>query len=219
MSEKKPEPKIAFAYPGQGSSRPQMAAKTVSEKEYGPLFDYGADILREEGFDVDLRELCFRQEEPIVGQLDNQLAIYMTNYAADKHLQKKMSVSPDYVVGHSIGEYNAFIGSRVLDLSYALPLVAHRATAMEDAASQMPEAGGIAVITRLSSEIVEKLVEKHDAEIGNYNNPEQTTAVGLQTQLDAIAQEVEKIRAEQGDRRIRFIQLEGVNVPVHSRWM
>ncbi len=182
-------------------------------------FEEGSEILAAHGYDINLLRLCVEQDEPIVGQLHNQLAIFANNYAAELQLKDELGVKPDHVAGHSVGEYNAYTGAAVLNYSYALPLVAERASAMAQAGVNAREPGGLAVISRLDLETVEQLARKNAVQIGNYNNPEQTTVTGTLAQLRAVGEDIEKLKEEPANSRIRFIPIKNVDVAVHSRWM
>ena len=120
------------------------------------------------------------------GQLDQtqftQVAIYVVN--ALSYMKKiKENQKPDYVAGHSLGEYNALLAADVFDFKTGLKLVQKRSELMSQATG-----GGMAAILGLNSTEIEKILKQHrlvNVNIANYNSYAQTVISGLKDEVSA----------------------------------
>jgi [acyl-carrier-protein] S-malonyltransferase len=113
-------------------------------------------------------------------------------------------VRPDYVVGHSVGEFAALAAAEAMTTEEALALVRERGLAMAEAARKRP--GSMAAILGLEDEIVESLCRKI---IGvwpaNYNSPGQIVVSGEDPAVDECCAEAE----EAGARRAVKLKVSG----------
>ena len=107
---------------------------------------------------MDLKELCFnRPAEDLVDTEVQQPALVATSLALDAALRAR-GIVPDYVVGHSVGEFAALGSAQTLSVGDAIALVRERGLAMAEAARQHP--GSMAAILGLADKVVEALCEK-----------------------------------------------------------
>ena len=125
--------KVAFVFPGQGSQSVGMGKSlyeaSVVAKE---IFDKADEVLGRS-----ISKMCFEgPEEDLKQTINTQPAILVTSIAALEALKEKTDVKPDYVAGHSLGEYGAYYAAGVLDFSTAMKLIDKRAKEMYVAASQ-----------------------------------------------------------------------------------
>src|SRR5262245_31501223 len=121
--------KLAFIFPGQGSQRAGMG-RDLAEGFPGAraAFDE-ADVAL--GFD--LSELCFNgPEEELQLTANTQPAILAASVAAFRALSEK-GFRPDFVAGHSLGEYSALVAAGALSLAAAACLVRRRGELMQEA--------------------------------------------------------------------------------------
>ncbi len=114
--------------------------------------------------------------------------------------------------GHSLGELVALALSGVLDPAAAVRLAADRGEAFQQ--HRLPvwdEAGMLAVRGPSVHDVIDGLLERHGAEYGNDNAPDQVVASGLRTALDSLAAEAKELG-------LRAVHLETTG-PTHSSFM
>jgi len=158
--------KIAFCFPGQGSLEAGMG-RDVAEAipEAMAVYEVGS-----EASGLDLPRLCFEAPlEELVETEIQQPALVATSLAILVALRLR-GIKPDYVIGHSVGEFAALAAAGVIDVGDTIRLVRERGLAMADAARHHP--GSMAAILGLADEVVEKLCQKiSNVWPANYNCP------------------------------------------------
>jgi [acyl-carrier-protein] S-malonyltransferase len=156
------------------------------------VFDTADDVL---GFS--LSKFCFEgPEEELLRTEIQQPAILTTGIALLRAFEERVAVSPDYVAGHSLGEYTALVASGALAFDDAVRLVHARGRFTQEA---VPEGrGAMAAVLGLAADEVDLACEGARAATrkvvapANYNCPQQTVIAG-----DAVAVEVACTRARQ----------------------
>jgi [acyl-carrier-protein] S-malonyltransferase len=192
--------KIAFMFPGQGSFEAGMG-KDVAEAvpEAMAVYDEGS-----EASGVDLKKLCFDSPvEQLVETEVQQPALVATSLAFDAALRAH-GIHPDFVVGHSVGEFAALGSSQSMSARDAIALVRERGLAMAAAAKEHP--GSMAAILGLADEVVEALCRKiSNVWPANYNCPGQLVISGETPSVDAACGEAER----EGARRAVKLRVSG----------
>src|SRR6266516_1949984 len=125
---------IAFCFPGQGSLEAGMG------REIAEAFPEAMEVFRvgSEASGLDLQRLCFEgHEDELVDTAVQQPALVATSLAVLAALQAR-GIEPDYVVGHSVGEFAALAAANALSTEEALALVRERGLAMAEAARERP---------------------------------------------------------------------------------
>ena len=119
--------KLAFLFPGQASQYPGMGKELAeSYPAARSVFDEADKVL---GFSIS--ELCFNgSEEALKLTANTQPAILTVSVAAFRVLQEK-GVRPDFVAGHSLGEYSALVAAGALEFADAVRLVRRRGEYMQ----------------------------------------------------------------------------------------
>src|SRR5437764_6645562 len=192
--------KIAFCFPGQGSLEPGMGREIAeSEPEAMEVYERAS-----EASGLDLRRLCFEAPlEELVQTEVQQPALVATSLAVLAAL-KKRGIEPDYVIGHSVGEFAALAAANALSTEEALVLVRERGLAMAEAARERP--GSMAAILGLDDPVVERLCRQI---IGvwpaNYNCPGQVVVSGENPAVDECCDQA----VDEGARRAVKLRVSG----------
>ena len=192
--------KIAFMFPGQGSFEVGMGREIAeAEPEAMAVFDEGS---RASG--LDLRRLCFSGTAEELTQTDlQQPALVATSLAINAALHAR-GVEPDYVVGHSVGEFSALGAANSLSVAETISLVRERGLAMAAAAKARP--GSMAAILGLKDEVVEALCRKiSNVWPANYNCPGQLVISGETDAVDECCSEAQ----HEGARRAVRLRVSG----------
>jgi [acyl-carrier-protein] S-malonyltransferase len=168
--------KLAFLFPGQASQYPGMG-KELADK-YPAARSAFAEADQALGFSVS--DLCFTgTEESLKLTANTQPAILTVSVAASRVLEEK-GVRPDFVAGHSLGEYSAIVCAGGLEFADAVRLLRRRGEYMQSA---VPEGeGAMAAIMGLApaqvAEICRKAADGQIVAPANLNSPEQTVISG-----------------------------------------
>ena len=192
--------KIAFCFPGQGSIEAGMG-KDIADAvpEARAVFERGS-----EASGLDLERLCFRADaSELVDTAVQQPALVATSLAVLAAIRDR-GIEPDFVVGHSVGEFAALAAAEALSLEEAITLVRERGMAMAEAALQHP--GSMAAILGLEDEVVETLCRQIlGVWPANYNCPGQIVVSGETLAVDECIERAQ----EQGARRVVKLKVSG----------
>jgi [acyl-carrier-protein] S-malonyltransferase len=182
--------KVAFCFPGQGSLEAGMG------KEIAKAVPEAMDVFREgsEASGLDLQRLCFEGTlEDLVQTEVQQPALVATSLAMLAALHAR-GLKPDYVVGHSVGEFTALAATSSLTPFESIALVRERGLAMAEAAKISN--GSMAAILGLDDEIVERLCDDVEGVWpANYNCPGQIVISGEQIAVDEVCAKAEELGA------------------------
>ena len=173
--------KVAFCFPGQGSLEEGMGreiAEAVPEAMH--VFEVGG-----EAAGLDLKRLCFDSPlDELVRTEVQQPALVATSLAVLAALRAR-GIAPDYVVGHSVGEFAAIAAANSIDTAEAIGLVRERGLAMAEAARESD--GTMAAILGLDDAVVEELcAEIEGVWPANYNCPGQIVVSGEEHAVEEL---------------------------------
>jgi len=202
--------KVAFVFPGQASQYPGMG-KELAER-YAAARGVFDDADKALGFSIS--ELCFEgNEEDLKLTANTQPAILTCSVAISRVLAEK-GLEPDFVAGHSLGEYSALVCVGSLKFADAVRLVHKRGAYMQDAVPQ--GVGAMAAIMGLSHAVVADVCKRAaNGEIcapANLNSPDQTVISG---HAGAVKRAVE-LASQAGAKRAVILP---VSAPFHSALM
>lgn len=196
-----------YAFPGQGSQKKGMGAALFDEF---PEYTSQADAIL--GYSI--KTLCVDDPERQLAQTEfTQPALYVVGCLS--YLKQKQSDAdshqpvPDYLIGHSLGEFCALFAAGAFDFKTGLRLVKKRGQLMAAASG-----GGMAAVLNIDSIKIREVIANNqlsDIDVANYNSSAQTVIAGPKDSLAAAQPYFEAAGA-------RFIAL-NVSAAFHSRYM
>lgn len=157
-----------------------------------------------------IKELCLEDPNGVLNKTEfTQPALYIVN--ALMHLQSKRMTTrlPDYVLGHSLGEYNALLAAEIIDFETGLRLVMRRGKLMGQV-----HGGGMAAILNCDKTKIASILKKNNLaliDLANLNSPQQIVISGADRDISSA-------RACFEEEGVIFIPLK-VSAAFHSRYM
>ena len=200
--------KIAFVFPGQGAQFVGMGKdiyenNETARAEFDKIFS---------SLSFDLKTAMFEgPEETLKKTKYTQPAIVAMSLVLEKLVREK-GITPDFVAGHSVGEYAAIGSGEFLSLEDAVKLTAFRGETMNEIAEKVN--GGMAAIIGMESAKIEEVLKGIEGivEAVNFNEPKQTVIAG---EKDAIERACVALK-EAGAKRALALAVSG---PFHSSLM
>jgi [acyl-carrier-protein] S-malonyltransferase len=201
---------IAFLFPGQGSQYAGMGRSLAEQYAIArEVFEEADEVL---GFA--LSRLCFEGPDDDLRLTENtQPALVAVSVAAYRVLRAH-GLRPDFVAGHSLGEYSALVAAGSLPFRDAVRLVRKRGRFMQEAVPN--GVGAMAALLKLPLEKLEPLLEEaaqgQVVSAANLNSPDQVVIAG---HADAVKRAIELAKTA-GARRAVLLP---VSAPFHCALM
>ncbi|MBM4215665.1 MAG: ACP S-malonyltransferase [Gammaproteobacteria bacterium] len=202
---------VAFVFPGQGSqSVGMLGGLGEADPVVRATFDSASSVL---GFDLWALAQNGPAEQLALTEI-TQPVMLVAGVATWRVWQNRGGARPQWVAGHSLGEFTALVAAGVLRFEDAVALVRFRGEVMRDA---MPSGqGGMAAILGLSDADVEAACAEASqgemAEAVNYNGPGQVVIAG---HASALHRAIETAKAKGAKRALPL----PISVPCHSSLM
>lgn len=203
--------KLAYIFPGQGSQTVGMG------KDLFDNFSVSREVFEEanEALGFSLSEMCFNgTTEDLALTANTQPAILTTSIAAFRAMESEGLPKPDFVAGHSLGEYSALVAAGAMSFADAVKTVRKRGTYMQDAVPV--GVGAMAAILGLDLATIEQgCAEAAQGQIcspANINSPSQIVIAG---NTEAIDRACEILKEKGAKRAIKL----NVSAPFHCALM
>lgn len=170
-----------YMFPGQGSQARGMG---------GSLFDAFPELTAKADavLGYSIKELCLNDPQRELGKTQfTQPALYVVNALSYYKRIQDTGETPDYLAGHSLGEFNALLAAECFDFETGLKLVKKRGELMSQATD-----GAMAAIVNASRDQIEAVLKEKgfdNVDIANYNTPLQIVISGPAADI-AACQEI-----------------------------
>ncbi|MBF0449508.1 MAG: ACP S-malonyltransferase [Candidatus Magnetomorum sp.] len=219
----------AFIFPGQGSQKKRMGKKLF--EKYNELTSIANEIL---GYSI--QTLCLEDPDDNLGQTQyTQPALFVVNALTWLDTIENIEQMPDYLAGHSLGEYNALFAAKAFEFEVGLKLVKKRGELMA-----LSEGGGMAAIIGIEADKIKTIIEENQLTnvfIANYNSPSQIVISGQNSEIvkaepifkssgakmyiklnvsGAFHTHFMNVASEEFSRMLNDVQYNDINIPVIS---
>jgi [acyl-carrier-protein] S-malonyltransferase len=202
---------IAFIFPGQGSQQVGMG------RDLADNFPAASQVFEEAdtALGFALSELCFNGPAEQLQLTENtQPAILTASIAALRALESEGFSKPDFVAGHSLGEYSALVAAGSLSLTEAVKTVRARGRFMQEAVPV--GAGAMAAILGVGLDIViracDEAAQGQVCSAANFNSQNQVVIAG---DVAAVDRAIDLLQ-ERGAKRAMRLK---VSAPFHCALM
>jgi len=178
--------KVAFIFPGQGSQSVGMG------KDFWQNSDIAKEMIAKasDRLGFSFEELLFEENENLGKTEFTQPAILLVSCIALEIFKSKCTIIPQFVLGHSLGEFSALVASGAIDYLDALELVHKRGLFMNEACAGA--GAGMMALVGLDDATVESMTEAQREEgkkiwAANYNMDGQIVVAGIKADLESLA--------------------------------
>ena len=192
-------------FPGQGSQSKGMGGDLF--ERYPSMTDEASRVL---GYSI--RELCLEDPREELGLTQfTQPALFVVNALMYRARMDEGKPAPDFVAGHSLGEYNALLAAGCFDFATGVALVKERGALMGRVSG-----GGMSAVIGLEPEVIQRVLHESEegrrVDVANFNSFDQTVIAGPKDDLAAVKPALEAAGA-------RMVIPLNVSAPFHSRYM
>jgi len=202
---------IAYIFPGQGSQHPGMG-KNLAEN-----FPIAAQLFEEfnAALGLSVSRLCFEGTAEELQLTENtQPAIFAVSAAVTSAMRSEGFPAPDFVAGHSLGEYSALFAAQSLTATDGIQTVRVRGRYMQEAVPV--GVGAMAAVIGAELDAIEnacaEAAQRQVCAPANINSPSQVVIAG---NTEAVDRASELLRSRGAKRVLKL----NVSAPFHSALM
>ena len=177
--------KVAFIFPGQGSQTVGMG------KDFFENSQIAKDMISNASkrLNINFEKLLFEENENLGKTEFTQPAILLVSSIANAIFKEKFDIQPEFILGHSLGEFSALVSAGAIDYLDAIELVHKRGLFMTEACSG--GSAGMMALVGIDDETVEKICKEQRAEgkqvwPANYNMDGQLVLAGVKADLESL---------------------------------
>jgi len=177
--------KVVFIFPGQGSQTVGMG------KDFFDNYDIAKQMVEDASkrLDIDFKALLFEENDKLGQTQYTQAAILLVSCIALAIFKENNKIKPEFVLGHSLGEFSALVASGAINYLDAVELVYKRGLFMTEACEG--ENAGMMALVGLDDDTVEKMTKKqrNDGKLiwaANYNMDGQIVVAGKKADLESL---------------------------------
>ena len=180
--------KVAFVFAGQGSQKHKSTLELYNNNRFFREGIEECEALYRKSTGKSLKDILYGTDENIIDNTEyTQPAIFAVEYALCK-LWDYLGIMPDYVLGHSLGEYTAAYMAKVLSLEEVFNLVIKRG----ELSTTISSPGSMLVIFSNLDFVVENIKEYKNVSIAAINSSQNIVVSGLEDQVDLLTKKLEK---------------------------
>ncbi len=196
-------------FPGQGAQAVGMGKDLAQNcAPVGGLMESASAAIG-----IDLGKLCYEGPEEELSQTQNtQPALFTVGAMALAAFRARSKVQPDFVAGHSLGEFTALYAANALSFEDAVTIVRRRGLYMSEA-----RGGGMAAVLGLDAASIEEVCRQVSDAPGalqpaNYNGDAQTVIAGRKELIENAV----PLLQERGAKKVVVLN---VSAAFHSPFM
>ncbi|MBW4673824.1 MAG: SDR family oxidoreductase [Desmonostoc geniculatum HA4340-LM1] len=183
---------VVFMFSGQGSQYVNMGRELYeNERVFKEQIDYCCKLLKPY-LEIDLRTVLYPSKEEVLEATQKlqqtaitQPALFVIEYAMAK-LWMAWGLSPEVMIGHSIGEYVAATIAGVFALEDALMIVAMRGKLMQE----LP--AGAMLSVQLPEQKIQQLLNK-EISLAAINAPSSCVVSGSESAIEKLQEKLQQI--------------------------
>ncbi|QDF29659.1 ACP S-malonyltransferase [Halarcobacter anaerophilus] len=177
--------KVAFIFPGQGSQSVGMGKDFFENSEIAKEMINKAS----ERLNIDFEKLLFEENDKLGQTQYTQPAILLVSSIANAIFKDRCDIKPEFLLGHSLGEFSALVSAGALDYLDAVELVYKRGQFMTEACSN--GGAGMMALVGIDDKTVEDICEAKREEgkqvwPANYNQDGQLVLAGIKADLESL---------------------------------
>lgn len=178
--------KVAFIFPGQGSQSIGMGKDFFENSEIAKEMISKAS----QRLNINFEELLFEENDKLGLTEYTQPAILLVSSIANAIFKDKCDIQPEFLLGHSLGEFSALVSAGAIDYLDAIELVHKRGQFMTEACSD--GGAGMMALVGIEDKIAENICEEQRAAgkqiwPANYNQDGQLVLAGIKADLESLA--------------------------------